>query len=286
MSASLALPVAAYLADVRAVCESAHGQIVSLVLFGSAATGGYAEQSSDVDLLIVVRDDVDRALRGLLRDQVAELEVVHGLARSEQYGGATRDGTFAAALAAFAARVIANTRAFFLCTRADLLSGDPARILDITRRQAQFVDRVAIPSIAASGYTIWGEPLLNRISLPPIRRKDVAKSFFGLFNQVLFAATLYPYLPSATKFAMDALKRSVHNCYFCHQLCAAPLATEVAFFEKRYGPDRTLQRLLVLRARYRASFGFVVRCFATLVRLHGRTALHLRFPRAARSETV
>jgi hypothetical protein len=124
--------------------------------------------------------------------------------------------------------------------------------------------------------------LLDHVPLPPIRRLDVAKAFFGLFNQVLFSAAMYPILPRATKYAMDALKRSVHNCYFCHQARTAPLVAEVAFFEERYGPDQTLKRLLVLREQYRPSFGFILRCLGALARLHRRTALNLQFPRATR----
>ena len=86
-----------------------------------------------------------------------------------------------------------NVRAFFVCTRSDLLSGEPARVLDIPAAQAFFVDRIAIPSIVSSGITVWGENLLARVALLPIRRLDVAKAFFGLFNQVLFTAMVYPF---------------------------------------------------------------------------------------------
>ena len=275
---SLTLPIEAYLADIVAACRTSDGRIVSLVLFGSAATGGYSGPVSDVDLLLVLRDDADTALRRRVRDQVAELEVSHGLAKPR----VSHTGTLAGALTAFADRVTANVRTFFICTRADLLSGDPARILDISRAQARFVDRAAIPSIVESGRTVWGEPLLDRVPLPPIRRLDVAKAFLGLFNQTLFSAVMYPLLPRATKYAMDALKRSVHNCYFCYHASAAPLAAEVAFFEERYGPDLTLKRLLALRQAYRPSLGFVLSCLPALARLHLHTALDVRFPRAAR----
>ena len=281
--APLPLPVAAYLEDLIAVCQNANGRIVSLVLFGSAATGGYAgKATSDVDLLLVVRDDTDAAVRRHICEQVSQLEITHDVAKRQAARSRTLAGTLGAALTAFADRVTANVRAYFICARADLLSGDPARILGIARRQAHFVDRVAIPSIVASGRTIWGEPLLDHVPLPPIRRIDVAKAFFGLFNQVLFSATMYPFLPRATKYAMDALKRSVHNCYFCHHARTAPLATEIAFFEERYGPDQTLKRLLSLRQQYRPSYGFVLRCLGALARLHRRTALDLQFPRATR----
>ena len=75
-----------------------------------------------------------------------------------------------------------NVRAFFVCTRSDLLSGEPARVLDIPLVQAFFVDRIAIRSIVSSGITVWGKDLLARVALLPIRRLDVAKAFFGLFN--------------------------------------------------------------------------------------------------------
>jgi hypothetical protein len=248
------------------------------VLFGSAATGGYAAAVSDVDLLLVLDDRADAAARRTVRDRVAALEVRHGLAKPRPRPA----GAVAAALTTFADRVSANVRAFFVCTRADLLSGSPARILGLVPAQALFVDRIAVPSIVASGITAWGEPLLDRVPLPPIRRLDVAKAFFGLFNQTLLSAAAYPLLPDATRYAMDALKRSVHSCYVCHHGRPARLAEEVAFFERRHGRSRALQRLLRLRETYRPSPGFVLRCLPAIAGLHLRTARDLRFPRSAR----
>ncbi|HEX8387130.1 MAG TPA: nucleotidyltransferase domain-containing protein [Rubricoccaceae bacterium] len=269
--------VEAYLAAVVAACGAPAGPLASLILFGSAATGGYAAPISDVDLLVVLRDGAGTAERRRVREVVAAIEARHGLAKP------LRRGTVPArALAAFADRVTANARAFFVCTRADLLSGDPARILGIPPVQAAFVDRVVLPSIVASGVTLWGEGLLAAVPLPAIRRRDVAKSFFGQFNLGLFTAAWYPALPGATKYAMDTLKRSVHNCSFCRQGRSAPLADEVAYFEARYGTDPVLARLLALRHEYRPSFGFVLGCLPALARLHWRTARDLRFPRDAR----
>jgi predicted nucleotidyltransferase len=275
----------AYLADIVDAGTTRGGSLVSLVLFGSAATGGYAPPISDIDLLLVVEDHADEAERRRIRDAVAELEVRHGFASFASFAKskAGRRGALADALERLADRVTANVRAFFVCTRADLLSGDPGRILGLSRAQARFVDRVAIPSIVTSGVTVWGEDLLAAVPLPPIRRVDVAKAFFGLFNQVLLTAVVYPLLPKATKYAMDALKRSVHNCYFCHHVRSAPLAAEVAYFEERYGPDPVLARLLALRREYRPSFGFVLACLPALARLHLRTARDIRFPRLART---
>jgi hypothetical protein len=271
--------IEAYLTDIVEACAAPNGSLVSLILFGSGAIGGYATAISDVDLLIVIGDGADDGEKHRIGDTVAELEERHGLAKQRH----RPTGALSAALEGFADRVSANVRSFFVCTRNDLLSGDPARILDLPPAQARFVDRVAIPSIVASGATVWGEDLLSDVSLPPIRRIDVAKAFFGLFNQTLFAAAVYPLLPGATKYAMDALKRSIHNCYFCYHARTAPLATEIAFFESRYGHNPVLKRLLALRREYQPSFRFVLGCLPALARLHLRTACNVEFPRVARS---
>jgi hypothetical protein len=268
--------VAGYLTDIVREHAGEDGVLAAVVLFGSAATGGYEAAVSDTDVLLVVHDDTAAKARRTLAAAVAALERRHGLAMARS---ATES-----ALEAFADRITANGRAFFICTRADLLSGEPARILGISRAQAAFVDRIAIPSIVASGVTVWGEDLLGSVPLTVIRRLDVAKSCFSLCNQVLFSAAAYPLLPRATRYAMDALKRAVHACYYCHELRPARLTAEIEFL-RRYGPARTLDRLLELRAAYRASFGFVLRCLPAIARLHLRTALALRFPRAPEQRT-
>jgi len=268
----LSPPIDAYLEDVVRICSVPGGSVVSTVLFGSVSRGGYEVAVSDVDLLLVLHDDVSAEDRRRVRDGVAALESVHGLAR--------RTPPRRSVLEVFASRITANERAFFICTRSDLLSGRPSRILGISPAQAAFVDRIAIPSLLASAVVLWGEELLSQIPLPPIRRLDVGKAFFGLFSQVLFCAAVYPALPGATKYAMDAMKRSVHSCYFCHRGCSAPLTAEVAYFEERYGGSLTLTQLLLLRREYHPAFGFVLKCLPTIAGLHLRTALGNRFPQA------
>jgi hypothetical protein len=269
--AAVKLPprVQAYLEEVIRSC-SAGGPVISVVLFGSASMGGYAAGVSDVDLLLVLRDDAANGAAAVSQ-RVSAIEERHGLGKARAQRRLR--------LEEFADRITANGRACFVCTRADLLSGEPARILGIPRSQAIFVDRVAIPSIVASGVTVWGEHLLGAVPLPPIRRRDTWIACFSLVNQVLFSAAVFPALPKATKYAMDALKRSVHNCYFCYHLRPAPLATEVAFFRQRPGGPRVLERLMELRQDYRSDFRFVLGCLPGIASLHLRTALDNRFPR-------
>jgi predicted nucleotidyltransferase len=278
LSAPAAVPrslpprVHAYLEAIVRMCAEGGRALVSVVLFGSAATGGFSGAASDVDLILVLPDDASQDDRCRLRGDVARLEALHGFRPDSPHPRG--------ALEAFVERVTANVRSFFVCTRGDLLSGDVARILDLRPSQAVFVDRVVVPSIVGSAVTVWGEDLLPHVPLSPVRRFDVFKALFGLAGQVLLCAAVFPALPAATKYAMGALKRSVHNCFFCYHTYPAPLEEEVAFFQRRARPSRTLAQLLDLRREYRPSFAFVVRCLPAMARLHLRTALDNRFPRA------
>lgn len=267
-----ALVVDHYVSSVVSVCSGPDRGVVSVVLFGSVATGSYAPAISDVDLLIVVADSATEKDKLCLRDTISQLEASCGVAKRYPYERGVWDR--------IADRITANVRSFFVCTRSDLLSGDPGRILDISAMQARFVDRVAIPSIVGSGVTVWGEDLITQVPLLPIRRLDVGKAFFSFFNQLLFTAVGYPLTPGATKYAMETLKRSIHNCYYCYHLRPAQLAEEVAFFQQRIGTRIAFEDLMKLRTAYQPRFGFILRCFPTLVRLHVATAWDNQFPKA------
>jgi len=272
-----ALPsrVRAYVEAIVSTCADGGRALASVVVFGSAAIGGWVETVSDVDLILVVPDRATQENRDHLRDEVERLETLHQL----RNGSPHRPG----ALERVIDKVTANVRSFFICTRGDLLSGSIGRILGLRPSQALFVDRVVLANIVVSGATVWGEDLLPRVPVAPIRRFDVFKAFCGLFGQALLSAAIFPLLPGATKYAMGVLKRSVHNCFFCYELRRAPLEEEVSSFQRRLGAGRTLMQLLALRREYRRSFAFVVCCLPTLVRLHLRTAIDNQFPRQLHS---
>jgi hypothetical protein len=90
----------------------------------------------------------------------------------------------------------------------------------------------------------------------------------------------FPVLSDATRYAMSALKHSLHSCYFRYHIKPSRLDDEVVFFNAILGPDRTLLDLLNQRKTYRRSFAFVLRCVPTLFRPHLRTLRDNRFPRA------
>jgi hypothetical protein len=269
--AQLPARVQTYIEALVRTCTQDRAPLVSVVLFGSAAKGGFAGDVSDVDLIIVVPDAASRALRRRLGDDVARLEISHGLrsATTQSRGG----------FRARVERAAGHGFSCFVCTRSDLISGDVARVLDLRPLEMPFVDRIIFASIIASAVTVWGEDLLPRVPVPPVRRIDVFKALFGFSSQVFLSAMTFPVLPDATKYAMGALKHSLHSCYFCYQGQTAALEEEVDFFRRRLGASQTLVDLLALRGEYRRSFAFVIRCLPALARLHLRTARENRFPR-------
>ena len=245
-------------------------RLVSLILFGSAVTGGFSPAVSDVDLILVLPDDASSYDRLRLRNDVARFEILHGIREAPARPPRPLEVLFD--------RLTANVRSFFVCTRGDLFSGDVARILDIPPFQASFVDRVVVPSIVGSGVTVWGEDLLPYVPLAPIRRRDVFKALFGLSSQALLCIAAFPLLPSATKYAMSMLKHAVHSCFFCYHGYPAALKDEVAFFQQFRPTSKVMAQLLDLRREDRPSFAFVARCLPAIVRLHLRTAFKNRFP--------
>lgn len=141
------------------------------------------------------------------------------------------------------------------------------------------MDRIVLAGFVASAVTVWGEDLLPLVRLPSVRRLDVFKAMFSFSSQVVLSVMTFPVLPDSTKYAMGALKHSLHSCFFCYHQRTASLEEEVAFFNQRLGTNRTLGELLSLRRQYRRSFAFVIRCLPTIARLHLRTARDKRFPR-------
>jgi len=239
-----------------------------MLLFGSASRGGFSNVS-DVDLILVVPDGSRHEVKQQLREEVARLEILHEFrpAGHRISGG----------LRARVERAVGHLFPCVVCTRSDLLSGDPARVLGLKRWEAPFVDRITFASILGSAVTVAGEDLLPRIQLPPIRRLDVYKALFAFSCQIVLSIEVFPFLDDATKYAMGTLKHSLHNCFFCYHGRTAPLEEEVAFFRERVGARHTLAELLSLRQEYRRSFAFVIRCLPALAQLHLRTARDKRF---------
>jgi predicted nucleotidyltransferase len=253
-----------YLGEVIQVCAQDGRPVVCLVLFGSATKGGFSDVS-DVDLIVVLPDEATPADKRRLRATVTQLESRHGLRPTAPRAPWKIQPRIE--------RAAGHLFPCCVCTRSELLSGDAAQVLGLHRWEAPFLDRIVFASIVASAVTISGEDIVSQIHVLPIRRVDVFRALFALSCQLALALVTFPFLPDATKFAMAALKHSLHSCYFCYRGRTTLLDQEVAFFNRRFGTSRTLVELLSMRRQYRRSLAFVLGCVPTIVALHLRTAL-------------
>ena len=148
--------------------------------------------------------------------------------------------------------------------------------LRILRTFARFVSQGMLPNV----FPGVGE-------IPDYNTADASLWFFEAWRT--YVATTgdmaalrmaFPVLADATRYAVGALKHSLHSCYFCYHLKTAPLNEEVEFFNSHLGRSRTLLELLNQRQEYHRSFTFVLRCVPILFQLHLRTVWDNRFPRA------
>ena len=131
-----------YIEALIQTCAQDHIPLVSVVLFGSAAKGGFSTAVSDVDVIIVVSDDASRAKRLRLLEDVVRLETVHEFRPATMH----RPGRLRARIE----RAVGHGLSCFVCTRSDLLSGNVAPVLNLLPWEALFVDRIVYASIVAS----------------------------------------------------------------------------------------------------------------------------------------
>src|SRR5271154_6121718 len=97
-----------YIDAVAQLHACGENSLVSVILFGSAASGAFSE-SSDVDLILVLRNEASLDDQHRLREAVSDLEITHGL----RLPASRRKN----ALEMFAEHAGGEAHSCFLCTR-------------------------------------------------------------------------------------------------------------------------------------------------------------------------
>lgn len=260
---------------INEVVEIAVGQdddVVSIIIFGSVAKGGFTPGTSDVDVIVVLADGALRGRRKEIKRQLAALELKHGLRELPR------------SKTELVYRMIDRMGGLFLshfvCYKHDLLAGNSARAFDVNPLADLLLlsTRIGFASIVMSAKTVWGEDLLKEVRILPITRWHLLKNCLAYLSLNALALLTFPVLPNATKYAMAALKGSLHSCYFCYNLKSTTIELEMNFFSNKFEGRSTLAGLLSLRQDYRSNFRFVRKCFPTIMRLFIMTAREIRFP--------
>jgi len=260
-----------YIAEILRVADQKRNDIVSVIVFGSVLQGPFSALS-DVDLIVVLTDGVPKRFRKQMDDELAVLELSHGLRASPK-----------SKLEIFYTMIDKRAGLFlshFVCYKNDLLSGNPAKVFHINPVAESFLlsARIGFGNIVLSAKTVWGEDLLDRVRIPPITRWHLLMNCLALLLFNAFALLTLPFLPNATKYSMLALKWSLHNCYFCINQRVATIEQEVDFFNKNLSEPWVLTKLLSLRRHYRRSLRFVRKSFRAILQMFMLAARHNQFP--------
>lgn len=254
-------------------------EIVSIMIFGSAAKGGFSPVS-DVDLLIVLADEVPWNEKVRLKHELGALEFEHKLRE--------RPKSNKESILTVVDRVAAQFKSQFVCYKRDFISGNSAAVFGINRvLESLFLStRIAFANDVISAKTVWGEDLLSQVRVPLLTKAHLVKNFVGLLLFNACAMGVFPVLPNATKYSMSALKWMLHTCHFCVTLKSSTVQEAVAFFQQEIEGDATLPELLSLRSHYRRSWRFVKGCCGTIVRLYCVTVREAAFPISIESLTL
>lgn len=263
--------VAGYLDDVGRLADGQVHPIVSVLVFGSVAVGGFSG-SSDVDLVVVLADGAPREAIQAAGRELAALETRHGLREPEA------SVTWAQSVCD---RRLGGLKSVTVCYRRDLLSGDVAAVFGLNRPAALLFGstyRFCLAAIATSARTVWGEDCARDVPVPPITRRTLLENH--LLHLVRNACTLVGYaaLPNATRYSRSILEGFVHDCHFVYTSTFTTIEEEVEFFRAKLGEPTVLAQLLSLRSEHRRSLVFTLRCFPALFRLHAVTRRENSFP--------
>jgi predicted nucleotidyltransferase len=268
----LLVQVLNYINDLIQLAETRSSEIVSVSIFGSAAKNGFSPSISDVDLIVVLADEVPRKTKRMISGELVDLELKHKLRKiTSSKRDALHMGIDVAA---------GQFLSHFVCYKRDLLAGNRAAVFEVNplAESLLFSSHIAFANIFTSAKVIWGEDFLNKIHIPTLAKRHLAKNCVSFLLLNAFAIATYPLLPNSTKYAMSALKWMLHGCYFCYTLKSATVEEEIDFFRKKVGASKVFLELLSLRREYQPSLGFILGCFRVLIQLYAVTVRENKFP--------
>lgn len=260
-----------YLHEVLKVANERGPDIVSVMIFGSVAKGGFSPVS-DVDLLVVLADEVPWKEKKRLEHDLAALELEHKLRE--------RPKSKRELILTVVDRVAGQFKSQFVCYKREFISGNSAAVFGINPvlESLLLTTRIAFANDVMSARTAWGEELLSQVRVPLLTKGHLVKNCVGLLAFNAAALAVFPVVPNATKYSMSALKWMLHTCHFCITLKPSTIEQEIEFFRARLEMDATLPALLSLRRDYQPSFRFVIGCFGTIVRHYAVTVQEKAFP--------
>ncbi len=261
-----------YIEKTVQLCTENNVDLVSLIVFGSILKGGFLDEVSDVDMILVIADETPKKTMRKLRKDLMKLEFSYGFRKKSK---SIMDVVFKTA-----EHITGMFISHFMCYRKEFVAAKFTKVFNVNPVLAFLLapTNIVWASTMASAQTIVGKNLLKIVPLPPITKKDVLKS--NIMNSFLSLAACfaYPFHPDATKFAMEALKWSLLTCYFCYEKKTSSIEDIIKYFQDHSFNDPLFEEMLSLREKYKKSFLFTAKSGRVMRCLHRMTIKENQFP--------
>ncbi len=197
-----------YVESVVSLAQIESDVVVSVILFGSYVKGGFSERS-DVDVILVVRDDCKQTDLRRLEQALERQEEVFGFSQSEK---SLRGRLYSALL-----RQTGMFSSHFVTRESDLVGRDFSRIFSTNRAVASFIAPadIVIASVFSSAKTVFGRDLLTGLPRPePVGLGQLARSLTMNLLLATGAFVISPFSKRAVDLSLEATKWSLLNTYY------------------------------------------------------------------------
>ncbi len=256
-----------YLSSVDEKLEEVEEKIVSVILFGSYARGDNTEMS-DVDLLIVFKDNVPDRLLSEMDEILTEME--------KRYNYAEKPNGFLEKLIYSLKRKTGMFVSHFICKEEDLRRKDFSKIFSTEK----FLSSVIAPSdlvlnnMEQDGIALYGKPMTRNLK-QPIEVGSMIKSLFMNSLTAIGSAIIAPFYKKTTELSTEAVKWSLLSIHqFLTQRSGG--VNEAISFLKRKGiyTSETLEEFKSLRNHLRENPLFIFKVPPLIIKLHLEAIKH------------
>lgn len=262
------IPVKAknYIDDVCTILISDFGQkLVSVVLFGGVAEEYFAEDVSDVDLIVILADTCSKEDIKKARTTMKNIEIKYNFSR--QSGGIINR------LLQLFNEHIGIFTSHFVCKKSAFENGNFNKMFLQIKPFFLIADlivpkRIVLTNVSGSGRVIYGDDLLQQMKISKCGIIELIKDYVMNFVLSLVAIGVYPFSNAATKYSLGAMKWSFINCktYLHGQSTNLEEAREYFMQNKIIG--NFLREMFQLRENYKNDMYFVVTAPLRITYIH------------------
>ena len=228
--------------------------LISIFIFGSREF----TEVSDVDLIFVVKG-IEKHEMKKIKYELKSVEIKYGLRN-------LRDefiGSFLNHLEEETGMFCSN----FICTPQDLIEGNFSKIFN-TNKFFTFLSptNIVLSNVFQNLEILYGEDITNFLPKFRISYFQIIKSVIMCSALSFLSILLLLFSKEATKYAMEAVKWSLHNTYFYNYRNSMTIDRLISFFIKTGYND--LNKLKKLRLKYRRDVFFNLHSLPLVIKLH------------------